>query len=130
MKMGKRPVTAQQLPSGSDPRQIRLFLASVEGCISQRRPRLVLDCSALRGLDESTISVLLHCLEEALKRNGDVKLAALPAELEPAFQAAGLERLFERYDSVAEAGASFHAVPGKTGPGLLAPAPEPAVQAV
>ena len=35
---------------------------------------MVLDCSNVRQLDRAGIQVLLRCLEEAMKRNGDVKL--------------------------------------------------------
>jgi anti-anti-sigma regulatory factor len=40
------------------------------------RAYIVLDCSKVGVMDRSAIYLLLCCLEEAMKRNGDVKLAA------------------------------------------------------
>lgn len=111
MNIAPRPITVLQLPSGSDLRRKLLFLEEVESCMAQRRPCLVLDCSSLAAMDEAAVHLMLHCLEEALKRNGDVKLAALTAGVEPAFRAAGLTRLFDMYETKAAAVASFHAAP-------------------
>lgn len=111
MKLGTRPITVRQLPSGTDLRQKLLFIEGMESCMAQRRPCLVLDCSSLRSLDEAAVHMMLHCLEEALKRNGDVKLAAVPAPVQTALCAAGLTRLFDVYDTVDAAVDSFHAVP-------------------
>lgn len=90
MNIGKRPITVRHLPPGSDLRRKLLFVEEMESCLAQRRPCLVLDCSSLTTMDEAAVHLMLHCLEEALKRNGDVKLAALPACVEPAFREAGL----------------------------------------
>ena len=108
MTTGKRSVVVKQLPCSSDLRHQRLFLEEVEACLDLRRPCLVLDCSALRELDEKAIHLMLHCLELALKRNGDVKLAAIPPSAAPALAASRLERLFDIHASTASAVASFH----------------------
>ncbi|HZZ37976.1 MAG TPA: STAS domain-containing protein [Acidobacteriaceae bacterium] len=123
MTTRKRNVTVKQIPSGSDLRRKETFLKEVEASLAHRRPCLVLDCSTLQELDQATIHLMLHCLEEALKRNGDVKLAALPAAAEAAFTAAGLGRLFELYATAAEAAASFHQAPVMSEPtAVTAPA--------
>src|SRR5579875_1222171 len=101
MHTGLRPISVKHLPAGSDLRRKLLFMEEVESCLTQRRPCLVLDCSSLDALDESAVHLMFHCLEEALKRNGDVKLAALPEDAQGAFRAAGLARLFEVYATVA-----------------------------
>jgi hypothetical protein len=48
--------------------------------------------------------LLLCCLEEAMKRNGDVKLAAIPAGAEATVE---LIRLFEIFETSADAVKSF-----------------------
>lgn len=106
MTTGKRNVAVKQIPG--DPQKRHLFLDEVRGSMPQRRPCLVLDCSQLRKLDAGTMHLMLHCLEEALRRNGDVRLAALRPEAVPVFEAAGLGRLFDLYATAAEAVASFH----------------------
>ena len=55
--------------------------------------------------------MLLCCLEEAMKRNGDVKLASVPAAAEAILQLTLVDRLFEAFDSTAEAIDSFHRSP-------------------
>ena len=70
-----RPVSVKQLPEKLSIKQGELLFREVESCLERDRPRVVLDCSKVRQLDSAGIHVLLACLEEAMKRNGDVKLA-------------------------------------------------------
>jgi anti-anti-sigma regulatory factor len=69
------------------------------------------------------IHLLLHCLEEAMKRNGDVKLAALPPEGAEFLRITGVTRLFDIYETTAEAVNSFsHFPPPAVVPALVAQA--------
>lgn len=70
-------------------------------------PRLVLDCSYVRQMDRSVIHLLLCCLQEALRQNGDVKLAALSPAAKVALQLAGADRVFEIHDTASHAVDSF-----------------------
>lgn len=84
------------------------------------RPHLVLDCSRLHQMSREVLHLLFSCLEEALKRNGDVRLAALRPEMKVALQLAGARRLFETYATTAEAVRSYdhvsvHAAPWERG---------------
>jgi len=47
-------------------------------------------------MDRSTINLLLCCLEEAMKRNGDVKLTALSEKSRVTLELTGASRLFEQ----------------------------------
>lgn len=71
------------------------------------RPCIVIDCSKVGEMGGSAIHLLLCCLEEAMKRNGDIRLAAAPAEARAALKVAGVDRLFEIFDTNAEAIDSF-----------------------
>jgi anti-sigma B factor antagonist len=71
----------------------------------------VLDCSRVRELDSAGIQVLLHCLEEAMKRNGDVKLAAIPPAAAEILELTKVDSLFEAFDSIRDAVNSFHQFP-------------------
>lgn len=106
MTNGRRSVVVKQMPN--DPRQWQSFLEEVTASMPQRRPCLVLDCSLLRKLDAGAMHLMLHCLEEALRRNGDARLGGLRPEALPVFEAAGMRRLFDLYGTTAEAVASFH----------------------
>jgi anti-anti-sigma regulatory factor len=70
---------------------------------------VVLDCSLLPKLDRNAIHLLLCCLEEAMKRNGDVRLAALQPEPLSVLHSTGLDSVFQVFDSVENAVESFRA---------------------
>jgi anti-sigma B factor antagonist len=106
-----RPVVVMQLPEKLSLEQGRRFFLEVEPCLKADRPRLVLDCSNLQQLDSAGIQVLLHCLEEAMKRNGDVKLAAVPPAAAELLELTKVDSLFEVFDRAADAVNSFNQFP-------------------
>jgi anti-anti-sigma factor len=107
----ERLVVVKQLPETLSVKQGRGFFREVESCLNADRPRVVLDCSKVRQLDSAGIQVLLRCLEEAMKRNGDVKLAAIPPGTAAILELTRVDRLFEAFDSTAEAVNSFQQFP-------------------
>jgi anti-anti-sigma factor len=92
-------------------KQGRIFFREIESCWQADRPHVVLDCSKVRHLDSAGIQVLLRCLEEAMKRNGDVKLAAIPPAAAAILEHTRIDRLFETFDNTADAVSSFHQFP-------------------
>jgi len=104
-------VIVKQLPDDLSVKQGRVFFREVEECLNSDRPRIVFDCSKLQQLDSAGIHVLLRCLEEAMKRNGDVKLAALPAAAAATLEVTGVNRLFEFFDTTTDAVCSFQQIP-------------------
>ena len=85
----------------------RRFLGELQRNLQDDRPHIVLDCSRVRKLDRPAIQLLLCCLEEAIKRNGDVKLAAVPSGARTTLKLTGVDRLFEIFDTNLEAVNSF-----------------------
>lgn len=114
MAIQERAVTVKQLPEILDEKQERIFLREIQGLMNVERPCMVLDCSNARQLDKSTVHLLLCCLEEAMKRNGDVKLAALPAGAGEILELTGAGRLFDIYATTAEAVNSYRRLPAGT----------------
>ena len=108
---GMHPVLVRRVPDVLSVQQKVAFLHDIAALMHRSRPRLVMDCSHLRDCDSSTIHLLLHCLEEAMKRNGDVKLAAVPTPAAIVLVSTGVARLFETFDTVEEAVQSFHQLP-------------------
>jgi len=106
-----RAVSVKELPENLSLKQGGLLFRGVDSCWNADRPRVVLDCSKVRKLDSAGIQVLLSCLEEAMKRNGDVKLAAIPAGAAATLELARVDHLFEAFDSTADAVNSFHRFP-------------------
>lgn len=107
MTLRINPVTVKQVPETMSIRQGRIFFSELEGGMNVDRPCVVLDCSKVRRMDRSVAHLLLCCLEEAIKRNGDVKLAAIQPGARAIFELSGLDRLFEVYETNAEAVKSF-----------------------
>ena len=119
--IGARSVVVKQLPEKLSVEQSRPFLVEVNPFLTVDRPRLVLDCSRVRELDSAGIQVLLHCLEEAMKRNGDVKLAAVPPSAAEILELTRVDSLFEAFDSIRDAVNSFHQFPPYTFDPVLEP---------
>jgi anti-sigma B factor antagonist len=108
MTLPKRAVTVKQLPEILNARHSSKFFDELESCVNVDRPLLVLDCAKVRQMDSSAVHLLLCCLEEAMKRNGDVKLASLPSGARSVLALSGIDRLFEVYDTNADAVKSFN----------------------
>jgi anti-sigma B factor antagonist len=108
-----RIVAVKQVPEKLSVKQGRGFFREVASCLKADRPRVVLDCSKVRQLDSAGIQVLLQCLEEAMKRNGDVKLASVPSGAAAILELTRVDRLFEMFDSTADAVNSFRQFPMK-----------------
>jgi anti-anti-sigma factor len=104
-------IAIKQLPQTITPRQERAFLADLEPSLRVDRPRIVLDCSTLLKMDRAALQLLVCCLEEAMKRNGDVKLAGLSDASIDVLHRTGVLNLFESYNSTAEALHSFRHIP-------------------
>jgi len=104
----KRLVAVRQVPPTLAGRQKLDFIGEVQTCLNTDRPCLVLDCSGLAQTDREIVFMLLCCLEEAMKRNGDIRLAGATSRLRAELRAAHAETLFGFYESCADAVASFY----------------------
>lgn len=106
-------VAVKQLPEKLSVEHRGVFFRELESCVNANRPRVVLDCSKVQQLDSAGIQLLLRCLEEAMKRNGDIKLAAIPPATAAILELAQVDHLFEAFDSTADAVNSFSQFPAK-----------------
>ena len=104
----RRLVTIEQLPEITSEDQGRRFLGKIQDRMSDKRPGLVLDCSALSQMDKPVLHLLLSCLEEAMKRNGDARLAAVSPSAQAMLKLIGADRLFQIFASSTDAVNSFH----------------------
>jgi anti-anti-sigma regulatory factor len=112
----RRLVTIEQLPEITTEDQGRRFLGEIQDRMSDRRPGLVLDCSGLSQMDKPVLHLLLSCLEEAMKRNGDARLAAVTPSAQGTLKSIGADRLFQIFASNADAVNSFHQPPAGLSP--------------
>jgi anti-sigma B factor antagonist len=104
----ERAVTVRHFPETFAGKQISDFFSEIKRCLDVDRPCLVLDCSQLSQLDKRIMLVLLDCLEEAMKRNGDVRLAGVSPQARAALKTTDADTLFSLFDTTADAIASFH----------------------
>ena len=108
------PVVVMQMPEQLNSEAARTFLQDMEPLLEIHRPRIVFDCSQVRYMDSAGVEMMLHCLEEAMKRDGDLKLAALSPESEVILELMRVARVFEAFATSDEAVRSFSgAVPAE-----------------
>jgi len=85
------------------------FLQRMKTVLQADRRGVVLDCSQVCRLDSTGLEVLLHCLEEAMKRDGELKLAAVSPAAGVILEMLRASDLFDIYATLPEAIASFDA---------------------
>jgi len=107
------PVIIMQMPEELNCGGVRSFLQELAPLLECHRPRIVLDCSQVRHIDSAGVEMMLHCLEEAMKRDGDLKLAALSPESEVILELMRVARVFETFATSEEAVRSFKGIPAE-----------------
>ena|SRR5580658_680667 len=121
MTLRASAVAVKQLPERLNMKHGWIFFRELESCINIDCPCIVFDCSKVIQMDRSAVHLLLCCLEEAMKRNGDIKLAAIPAGVRATLELTGVDRLFEIFDTNAEAENSFRRLPVDASSRLFVP---------
>lgn len=107
MMLKSRSVIVTHVPEKVERNTERHFVRELSLAMQCERPSVVLDCSRLRQMDAAAAHLLLSCLEQAMKCNGDVRLAGLPAQARQALAAWGAEGLFRIFDTPEQAADSF-----------------------
>lgn len=110
MKSSKS-VVVKQLPEMVTMNNVQQLRVEVRPSLDRDRPSLVFDCSNVRQIDSAGIDLLLSSLEEAMKRNGDVKLAAVSPQVSVILKLTRVDRLFEIFEHSGEAEESFSRFP-------------------
>jgi anti-anti-sigma factor len=95
------------MPERVDQREARKFFADVQPFLTSDRPQLVFDLSQVKQLDAAGIEMLLRCVDEVMKRDGDLKLASLSRQAMMVLELTRTDRLFEIYVNSTEAARSF-----------------------
>src|SRR3569832_709063 len=72
-----RPVVVKRMPERMNNSGAKHFLADVQPLLNADRPQVVFDLSQVQQLDVAGVEVLLHCMRQVMRRDGDLKLAAL-----------------------------------------------------
>lgn len=104
-------VIVKRLPERMSQQHVLDFVHELEPSLKIDRPWLVFDFSEVSHLDSAGIEMLLQCMEEAMKRNGDLKLAAVPPPIASLLKLTRVDCLFEIFDNPSDAVTSFHRFP-------------------
>jgi anti-sigma B factor antagonist len=107
MDINSRPVVVKRMPERVNARTAREFYRDVQPFLRGDRPQLVFDLSQVKQLDAAGVEMLLRCMSEAHKRDGDLKLATPSAQASVVLELTRTERLFEIYDTSSDAARSF-----------------------
>lgn len=102
-----RPVVVKRMPERLNQRESRKFFQDVQPFLTADRPQLVFDLAQVKQLDAAGIEMLLQCVSEVMKRDGDLKLASLSKQAEIVLELTRTDRLFEIYENATEAARSF-----------------------
>jgi anti-sigma B factor antagonist len=111
-----KPVVIMELPETLNRETAQTFLLELQPLLESHRPRIVLDCSQVHYIDGSGVEMLLQCLEEAMKRDGDLKLSAVSPESEVILEFLRVDRVFEVFLTPEDAVRSFSAIPAEAVP--------------
>ena len=107
MTFRSKTVVVRELPAKLDRHSETALLNDLRAAMSVERPAVVLDCSRLREMHVIAIHFLLCCLEEAMKRNGDVRLAAVSREAKDSLRGLRIDQLFRTFETSEQAIDSF-----------------------
>jgi len=106
-----RRVIVKKLPARVTRQPALEFLGELKPSLRDNRPCLVFDFSEVCELDSSGIEMLLRCMEEVMKRNGDLKLAAISPPVALILKITRVDYLFEIFDKSSDAVESFDRFP-------------------
>ena len=102
--MPPSPVTVMQLPDLSDPSAHRSFLREVKKLMdSSRRPRLIVDLSTVGQIAPESIDLLLECVDQAERSDGEVSVAGASRETEVILELTQATSVLNIFPSVLEA---------------------------
>jgi len=102
-----RPVVVKRMPNRVNVREAHSFFRDVQPFLKSDRPQLVFDMSQVEQLDSAGIEMLLECMAECMKRDGDLKLANVSSQAATVLELTRTDRLFEIFETSTDAARSF-----------------------
>ena len=102
-----RPVVVKRIPERLNLKEARAFCREMQPILNSDRPQMVFDCSQVAQIDAAGVEMLLQCLAQVIRRDGDLKLAALSPSVAVVLEMTRTDRLFEIYDTASDAVLSF-----------------------
>jgi anti-sigma B factor antagonist len=106
-----RSVIVKRLSERMDRDHAQGLVRELRPLLGDDRPCLVFDFSDVTYLDSAAIEMVLNCMEEVMKRNGDLKFAAISPAVAAILKLTRVDCLFEIFEDVTDAVESFHRFP-------------------
>lgn len=100
-------VVVKTLADRFDRSEVASFRRKMQEVLRWDQPRIVFDLSSVTHLDSSGIKFLLDCLSAIVRRDGELKLAALSPQAEMILEMTRVGRFFEVFPAVEDAVRSF-----------------------
>jgi len=89
--------------------EVASFRREMQQVLRRDQPRIVFDLSSVTHLDSAGIQFLLDCLSTIVRRDGELKLAALSPQAEMILEMTRVGRFFEIFPAAEDAVRSFDA---------------------
>jgi anti-sigma B factor antagonist len=105
--IASRNIIIKELPERLHLRGAQELCRELEPMLKADRPSIVFDFSRVRVMDGAGVEMLIDCLDKVMKRDGDIKLAAVPRELYVILELTRVDRMFEIFDTTEAAVQSF-----------------------
>lgn len=100
-------VVVKTLAERLDRNAVAAFRREMQEVLRRDRPRIVFDFGSVTHLDSSGIRFLLDCLSAIVRRDGELKLAALSPQAERILEITRVGRFFEVFPAAEDAVRSF-----------------------
>jgi anti-anti-sigma regulatory factor len=98
------PISVRRLPETNDPASHRSFLREIRAFMDNaREPRLIVDLSAVQQIPLESIDLLLECVEQAERSDGQVSVTGLSDETAVMLELTQATSVLNVFPSVLEA---------------------------
>jgi len=101
------PVVVKTLTARLDRNQVAAFRRGMQEVLRMDQPRVVFDFCSVTHLDSAGIDFLLNCLSAIVRRDGELKLAAVSPQAATVLEITRVGRFFEIFPTVEDAVRSF-----------------------
>jgi anti-anti-sigma factor len=103
----KRTIIVVGLPERLTREHTGSFLIKIAALLNADRTRIVFDCSQVLEIDRAGTDMLLHCVEQIIRQDGELTLSAVPPKIVAILELTCINRLFDMFQNNAEAVESY-----------------------
>jgi anti-anti-sigma factor len=101
--MDTRSTIVVKLPECMAGKVVRAIARQINPGLSLDHPCVIIDMSNVRQMDTTAVDMLLHCMVEVARHDGELKLAGLSPEAATVLELTRMDRVFEIFPTVPEA---------------------------